>query len=329
MRYHVKLRCAIVLAAAGLGLFVTGAQAKSHRPPAVKVYAPRFHALLNGELFGGDGLAFLETPTGPGALYGASPGTVVSVPPASAPCVQHASAVVVGGGHLVTNCGSVTMFSPGSPSWTAVDSAGLATLCGPNADPGECAPVAVGTQWIRIRAGGCDHCGTRYGLLSLQTGTVQPDPTGGNTIADLDALNPARKLCAPITTSAGGMVSFFGNRALIYRPGSRKYFIGRCGSSQQMPLNVDPTTGGTIIPNIATNAHVAIWYQGPGDLLQGFSGITDQAFEVRVPALGAKALVGTRNLALTATALFVQTPTRMLRATLPAAVNQAHAGAPK
>jgi hypothetical protein len=189
-----------------------------------------------------------------------------------------------------------------------------------------CEPIAVGRRWIRYMDQ-CYHCTARYFLVSTATGALRSDPAGGQVAVDLDAQDPARKRCAPISPKPGDSVTFAGDRAPVGGP--RGYRVEQCGSTQQikLPLGTELGTVGTPHAHIAIVGKLIIWIGSqptrrppPQLIVDGVSGATDQQFAIRLPA-AARADCAVLSFDLTSSRLFVQTaPGTILSASLPAAL---------
>jgi hypothetical protein len=326
-----RLGVLATVAATVVAFACTDAQAKVPSPQP-RIFAPHFQQIAQApgdQLYGGGGLAFVETgsPAGPtGELFSSAPaGTSVPAPPS---CItSDDSTPVMGGGVLLDSCDELELWHPATSTWQTVNAAAEQATCALYQEAtGMCEPIAVGRRWIRYMDQ-CYHCTANYFLVSTATGALRSDPTGGQVAVALNAQDPARKRCAPISTTPGNSVTFAGNRALVGGP--RGYRIEQCGSTQRIKLPTGTGLGtlGTPYAQIAIAGKLIIWIGSqptrrppPQLIVDGVSGATDQQFAIRLPA-AARTDGAAPSLALTSTRLFVQTgPGTIVSAPLPAAL---------
>jgi hypothetical protein len=155
---------------------------------------------------------------------------------------------------------------------------------------------AVGGDWVSL-AGVCEdtqHCAQRYSLQNLGTGAMVGDPTTATATIDLDAANPARLVCAPVTVPVNGQdnpespATVYGSvvsdgRFQIATSNGGSY-LEKCGSHLHQLLTF------TSYPGCAHqacsppfNAHAILWQSKPGRLTGVFLPSVKR-FTIAVPA---------------------------------------------
>jgi hypothetical protein len=284
-------------------------------------YAPRYSTMPALWVAGnaGDVLVVNGPDSGPDTVPDTA--TVTSATGSSFPLTSPAGCLgqpllMIGGGVIMYDCSSgpndadESYDVAGSSGWHATAAAKTDALCTQDLpSPETCGVAGVGTQWIHVQTQ-CYHCATVNNLVSVSTGAVSPDPTGGRVIADLNAANPARTRCKDVTVNANGSVQFVGNLALVTTGGLsvHKYAIKRCRTSQTIYANGENQLIGTRYGLIGTNASLIIWprrsvWPGHPGTLDGIQAHTDRRFTIKLPK--AIAQNGVSELAISRAKLYV------------------------
>ena len=103
-------------------------------------------------------------------------------------------------------------------------------------------PIDVGSQWVEFRQSDCpmgEHCTGSNVFQNLYTNQISSDPTGGQTIADLNSPSLARRVCRPVRVPAPAIeeptgLTMYGSFAVaqnVTANGAPMSYLERCGST--------------------------------------------------------------------------------------------------
>jgi hypothetical protein len=251
------------------------AGASGHKPaPAKKwVLHVRFHrsATRVQDLLADGRYVFLG---GPAATDGTQRGTLIDDRTGKQTSIARPRCAfpVIGGSWLLfANCGQrLELISLSGAASRTVDR------------PVGAAPIAIGTQWVEFDQG-CDevHSCHTYLFTNIYTGQVRGDPTGANTIADLNYPSLARRVCSPLRvpqaasfTPPTGLLTFVGSFAIAK---NARVFLERCGT--RLHRLIDPNDG-----PVAATPRVIMWTTSE---LDGIFLPNLRGFTARLPTVGA------------------------------------------
>ncbi len=232
----------VLLLVAAVPGFALAKRTKSHTRPTTITLTAHFKRLASGQLMGYDNRALaFDTTSGQGVLINGTTGHTTTLTNTDCP-----SPVAIGGSSIVFYCGG-SIDPGGLPDETYdMDTGGLTSF----AIPPFSSVAAVGSHWVSL-AGGCadtERCAESFSLQSLATGAIVDDPANATTTVDLDAANPARSVCAPVTVPPNGQ----GN------PESPRTSYGSVSSDGQ--FQIATSNGGSFLERCGTTLHERLTY---------------------------------------------------------------------
>jgi hypothetical protein len=300
MRWARAVSVVVVLVAALMG----GAQASAHAVALRLVFRPAGTA---EQIVTSTRYAFIANALGPrsrGTLIDEATGRRTRV---ERPGCSYSGGPVTGSPWLVFNCASTQDGSAPAPElysiatgvWQGVmPSPSIADPCGPSAPLDACgewsAPAAAGRDWIEYSVySNNPHDFPPSEFQNLATGNVRRDPTGGNTILDLNAPSLSQTLCSPLrvpryydsdTGFGPGTVVPDGKFAISLgtnQAGIPMLRLERCGTRLHRLLTTGLYSG--IDPEWAANRTTVVWGRTRNELAGVFLPSLRQ-FTIKLPA---------------------------------------------
>lgn len=208
------------------------------------------------------------------------------------------------------------LFNIRTRSWRPV-------ACGPGCGDADGAGVSasLGTFWAEFeiqQSGDCGDgihsgCGPAYANFSSTSsgrsvdhilepgdgyGGIHGDPgeaVAADTVVDLDSRSHYRKVCSPVSISAGDHVKFFGQ--FVFTDSGARLALHRCRTGSTVPLNVPYYAGPS---DIVGSNRVVLW-QRSGPYIEGVMLPGVRRFTVRIPS----AAVGNAQMAFAGRDLYL------------------------
>ncbi len=190
---------------------------------------------------------------------------------------------------------SPELYSPTTGKWLAVQpSPGISDVCGGNGCTSLYHLAGAGRFWLQYdleTSTDGEHYTSSNVFQNLQTGELRQDPTGGTTIADLNAPSLTATVCRPLTvptalnqygTPVPGSLRFYGRFAVsISGDTDSDAYLERCGSHLHRFLT-NETDSSDPSALVSANTHEVVWV-AHGSSLNALTLPGLRPFTIRLP----------------------------------------------